>query len=427
MAISRAIVYHPLRFDLKNLLATFGSRAFRSSPQSAAKVEEFEFVFAEYVGSRHAVAFPFARTALYFALKNQRFEVGSEVIMPPITIKPMMDVVVALGLRPVFVDIERDTLCFDLEELENAINQNTKAILITYLYGVVPNVKRLISLCREHGLFVIEDFSHNLNARSPVGSLGTLGDVGIYSCSATKTLDAYGGGLTVTDDEALFSALKEAQAALRPTPAKRLRAKVLKDVVWNVATQKWLFSIVIFPLLRILRKVNPTLEQRLTGARLGLKPAGELPEEYFERFTKLQAEAGLTMLRRVDEEDAGRILNVEEIKRSLPEHARPWPQLLDGCRNVYWQFVVYLPDGEKAKKSLARRGVDAGTSNLSLISGLGIYTEYERSCPNAEYIKNHAFLIPAYRRLSRRDLRNVKRALREVIFENSGLPLPGQA
>ena len=100
MAIPRTIVYHPIWFDVRNWFRTF--RLGSITPAEAeARVRDFEDRFSEYYGVQDTIAFPFARTALYASLKSQDFEKGSEVLMPPITIKPMMDVVISLGLKPV--------------------------------------------------------------------------------------------------------------------------------------------------------------------------------------------------------------------------------------------------------------------------------------------------------------------------------------
>ena len=164
MAIPRTIVNHPIWFDVRNWFRTF--RLGSITPAEAeARVRDFEESFSEYYGVRNTIAFPFARTALYASLKSQGFEKGSEVLMPPITIKPMMDVVISLGLKPVFVDIELETLCFDPAKLAEAITPRTRAALITYLFGVAPNAEELTRICKDRGLFVIEDFSHALNAR----------------------------------------------------------------------------------------------------------------------------------------------------------------------------------------------------------------------------------------------------------------------
>ncbi|OBH56559.1 DegT/DnrJ/EryC1/StrS aminotransferase family protein [Mycobacterium sp. E2479] len=419
MAIPRTIIYHPVRFDVRNYIASFRDLNRTSKAQANETVAEFERAFARYMGVSSAHAFPYARTALYFALKAQNFEPGSEIIMPPITIKPMMDIVISLGLKPVFADIELDTLCFDLDELKKAITPKTRAVLLTYLFGIAPNVDRLMALCREHALFVVEDFSHALNASWNGKKLGTFGNVGIYSCSRTKTLDAYGGGLAVTNDPALAKHLQEAKDSLKPTPPARLRAKIIETLITNVATRRPVFTAAVAPMLSLVGRINPEKQKALTGARQNLKPDTVLPEDYFEQFTWAQAEAGLAMLAKVEKEDERRISNVAEIRQPLVAFGEPCARTDQPARSVYWQFVVFAPDPERFRKALASRGIDTGTTNLSIVSGLGIYPEFEEKCPNAERVKNNAMYIPVYPRLGERSVKHVIDAI-SYALEQSG-------
>lgn len=422
MTLPRTIVYHSLWFDFRNYVASFKDLNRVPVEEAAAKVAEFERAFASYMGSDHASAFPYARTALYFALKAQKFEPGSEIIMPPITIKPMMDVVLSLGLKPVFADLELDTLCFDAEQVKKAITPKTRAILITYLFGVAPNMEPLLAVCKEHGLFVVEDFSHALNASFKGKKLGTFGNVGIYSCSRIKTLDAYGGGLAITNDEVLAKQLEDAKATLKPTPPSRLRSKVAQTLIWNVATRRPVFTAAVAPMLAVVGKVNPEREKKLTGARLNLKPDTELPGDYFEQFTWAQAEAGLAMLKKVEEEDSQRIANAATLRQALAHLGEPCARAIKEGRSVYWQFVVYAQNAERFRKALARRGIDTGNTNLSLVSGLGIYPDYEKKCPNAELIKNNAMYIPVYPRLGESALKHVAASIAEALEEAGGAP-----
>ncbi|KUH75795.1 hypothetical protein AU184_15550 [Mycolicibacterium novocastrense] len=418
MVIPRTIVYHPISFDVRNYFASFRNRGITTSGK-AEKVAEFESAFARYVGVSSARAFPYARSALYFSLRAQNFEPGSEIIMPPITIKPMMDVVINLGLKPVFVDIELDTLCFDPDELKKAISPKTRAILITYLFGVVPNIDLLVGLCHEHNLFVVEDFSHALNATWNGKKLGTFGNVGIYSCSKTKTLDTYGGGLAVTNDPVLAEQLEELQASLKPTPPARLRTKITDALITNLATRRPIFTAAVAPMLAVVGKFSPEKAQALTGARLNLKADSVLPEEYFEQYTSAQAQVGLAMLDKVEKEDAKRIANVEALRRPLIDLGEPCARIEKQGRSVYWQFVVFADDPERFRKALARRGIDTGTTNLSLICGLGIYPEYEKWCPNAERVKTNAMYIPVYPRLGESSLNHVIDAIPYALTRSS--------
>jgi hypothetical protein len=89
-AIPRGIVYHRLRSDIFYFFKGLFCRL-----DDQKKVKDFEDSFAQYMRMPHCTAFPFARTALYFALKSQNFKPGSEIILPPITIKPMLEVSLA--------------------------------------------------------------------------------------------------------------------------------------------------------------------------------------------------------------------------------------------------------------------------------------------------------------------------------------------
>ncbi len=414
MAIPRTIVNHPFWFDVRNWFRTFrlGSIA---PAEATARVRDFEERFAGYYGVPNTIAFPFARTALFASLKTQNLEEGSEVLMPPITIKPMMDVVIGLGLKPVFVDIELDTLCFDPAKLADAITPRTRAALITYLFGIAPRAEELTRICKDNGIFVIEDFSHALNAEYQGRKLGTFGDVGIYSTGITKTLDAFGGGLAITADPELGASLREFQASLGPTPSGRLRGKIAKNIVWNLATRKWTFTLAIFPLIRLMSRLNNEMAQRMTGARLGLVPDQTLPGSYFEQFTWLQADAGKARMPEVEAGDARRIANASALQRVLAKIGARSCAVLPEARSVYWQFVVFSPEPARFEQILASQGIDTGTSNLSLISGLGIYPEYERACPNAEFVKTNAMYIPINPRLTARDLERIEGALQQAL------------
>ena len=121
-------------------------------------------------------------------------------------------------------------------------------------------------------------------------------------------------------------------------------------------------------------------------ARQNLKPDTMLPEDYFEQFTWAQAKAGLAMLEKVEREDDKRIANVSELRQPLMALGEPCAKSVKHGRSVYWQFVVFAADAERFREALARRGIDTGTTNLSLVCSLGIYPDYEKTCPNAERV-----------------------------------------
>lgn len=421
MALARACVYHSVGFDLRNLAGALLRPESERTVSGERDVERFEDAFAACVGARHCIAFAYARSAVHFALAAQAFDPGSEVIMSPITIKPMLDAVLSLGLRPVFVDIDPDSLIFDLADFDEMVGPQTRAVLLTYLFGVAADPRPIITRCRERGIFVIEDFSHNLGAAIDGRQLGTFGDVGVYSCSPTKTLDAYGGGLAVTDSAQLADDLAARQQQLPHPPPRRVRPKILRDLLLNVMSRKAVWTVVGFPLVRTLRRRAPHLELALTAGPQNHKPTRKLAPDAFERLSARQARAGLAVLPAVARGDEIRRANNAQLQTALRSAGARYPQGAPGGRHVYWQSVVDVEDASMVQAALARWGVDSGTTNLPLIAELGVYPEYERPCPTARRVKESGLYVPAHVRVGSRGLRRVAAALVAVLGERARL------
>ena len=123
------------------------------SKDSAALEQSFKNRF----DGKRAVILPHARTALHCVLRSLDLEEGDEVVMTPLTIAYMVNSIHTLGLKPVFVDIELSTFCFHIEKLEKSITKRTKVILITYLFGIVPDLEKILDIAQRNGLAVAEE------------------------------------------------------------------------------------------------------------------------------------------------------------------------------------------------------------------------------------------------------------------------------
>ena len=157
--IPRGIIVHSLQ---ESLVGLFQSMFFKLDDD--AQIESFENAFANHCNTKHCVSFGLARTSILFILKSLNLPPGSEILMPPITIKGILDVVVSLGFKPVYIDLDADTFCINLKKLNDEDNQNIKAAIITPLYGLIPNLEKISYFLRSKKIFSILDFSHSLNA-----------------------------------------------------------------------------------------------------------------------------------------------------------------------------------------------------------------------------------------------------------------------
>jgi perosamine synthetase len=411
-AIPRGTVYHEPVYDL--MAAARLALARLDDPGAVARLEQ---AFAAYTGRAHCVAFPLARTAVWCALRALGLPRGATIVMPPITIKPMMDVALEVGLRPVFADLELERYGFDPGALDAAIRTSAaRAVLLTPLYGLVPDMDALLAPCREHGVAVLEDFSHALNASWRGRPAGSFGDVAVYSSSTIKTFDSFGGGLAVTDDDGLARRMRALQAGLLPPSRAQLARCVALNAGRSLATRPSVFPWSAWPVLRWSRARHPGLYRWLSGYVEGhARPEPTIPEAWRRRYSGFQARVGLERLPRVVAADARRVRNAElllEALRGCPGLGLPRP--LSEARDVWWQLVVLADDPQGLVDGLALHGVDSATGNLDLISASPLYPEHCGDTPRAARLKHHGIFLPIQPELEPCDMTRIARAVWEV-------------
>ena len=172
------------------------------------KVEEFEQLVSEFVGSRHAVATSSATTALHLSLVALGVGPGDEVIVPDFTFPATANVVVQQGAVPVLVDIELDTFSMDVEDCRAKLSERTKAIMVVDAFGCAANLGPIVKLASERGVPLVEDAACAIGATYDGRFCGTLGRVGCFSFHPRKVITTGEGGMIVTDDDALAQRLR---------------------------------------------------------------------------------------------------------------------------------------------------------------------------------------------------------------------------
>lgn len=169
------------------------------------QVKAFEQELAAFCGCRFAAGVANGTDALHLALRALRIGPGDEVITTPFTFVATTEAIGLVGATPVFVDICPATFNLDVQQVAEAITPRTKALLPVHLYGQPCEMQDLLSLAREHRLYIIEDAAQALGARYRGKAAGTIGDIGCYSFFPSKNLGCFGdGGMVVTNDPELF-------------------------------------------------------------------------------------------------------------------------------------------------------------------------------------------------------------------------------
>jgi dTDP-4-amino-4,6-dideoxygalactose transaminase len=169
------------------------------------EVKDFEAEAAEYLGIKRAIGIGNGTDALAICLRALGVEPGDEVITTPFTFIATAEIIVALGAKPVFVDIKSDTYNIDPAKIEAKITDKTKVILPVHLYGQAAEMDVILQIAKQHNIKVLEDAAQAFGSTYKEKKVGGLGDLTIFSFFPTKNLGALGdGGLITTDDEELY-------------------------------------------------------------------------------------------------------------------------------------------------------------------------------------------------------------------------------
>ena len=177
-------------------------------------VADFGAALATYLGSAHVVPCANGTDALQIAMMALDLKPGDEVITPSFTYIATTEVIALLKLHPVFVDVDRKTFCIDPNGIKKAITPKTKAIVPVHLYGQSAPMAEIMTLAREHNLYVIEDNAQAIGsdyqfADGSRKKTGTIGTIGATSFFPSKNLGCFGdGGAIFTEDEALANRLR---------------------------------------------------------------------------------------------------------------------------------------------------------------------------------------------------------------------------
>ena len=186
---------------------------YRGDCINGLEVKEFEHQLASYTQTPYVVACGNGTDALQLALMALEVGYGSEVIIPAFAYVSVAEVVVLLGAKPVFVDIENDYFFMDVNKVKAAISPRTKAIICVHLFGQAGNLSGLIDVAIQHNIFLIEDNAQALGAsytlKNKTKFLGNFGHIGCTSFFPTKNLGCFGdGGAIFTSNEQLEKKLR---------------------------------------------------------------------------------------------------------------------------------------------------------------------------------------------------------------------------
>lgn len=178
------------------------------------EVTSFQSELENYLGVKHVIPCANGTDALQIALMALGLKPGDEVITPSYTYIATTEVIALLGLVPVFCEVDKDTFCMDVNQIEKLITPKTKAIVPVHLYGQSAAMNEIMAIANKNNLFVVEDNAQAIgcdyyHTDTVISKTGTIGHIGCTSFFPSKNLGCYGdGGAMCTNDDELAAQIR---------------------------------------------------------------------------------------------------------------------------------------------------------------------------------------------------------------------------
>ena len=341
-------------------------------------VKEFEDRFAQYIGTKYAIATSSGTAALHLALRALDIRGGDEVLVPSITFVASANAVLYTEAKPKFVDsVSLDDFNLSVEDLKKKITKTSKAIIVVHYAGYIADMKRIKSIARKHNLFIVEDSAHAIGSGWGREMAGNLGDIGCFSFFANKNMATGEGGMVTTNNEMVAQKVK------------LLRSHGMTSPTWE-------------------RHKGKTYSYDVVD--LG----------YNYRMTEIAAALGLEQLKKLSKNNL--------IRKKLTGH---YGQYLNSIKGITIPFRDYPRDSSfHLFPILLDKNIDRGKV-IQRLRNKGIQTSIHyppvhkfsyyqdkynsKALPYAEYIGLHELTLPLHPLLTRRDIRYVCDELKESI------------
>lgn len=333
-------------------------------------VDQFESRFATYLHARHAAATSSGTAALHLALKLVGVGPGDPVFVSTLTFSASVNPIVYLGGVPVLVDSERTSWNIDplllAEGIERFVREGRppKAVVPVHLYGQSADMDPILDVCGRHGIPVVEDAAEALGATYKGRAPGTLGKAGVFSFNGNKIITTSGGGMLVSDDEALIArARKLATQARDPAPHYQHSEIGYNYRLSNVLAGIGLGQLEVLEDRVAARRANFNFYQQALGDLEGIEFMPEAPWGRHTRWlTTLTIDPDAFGATREDVRLALEAADIEARPVWKPMHLQP---VFAGCEVIggnvseeLFEKGLCLPSGSNLSESDLQRVVD---------------------------------------------------------------------
>jgi len=394
-------------------------------------VKKLESKLAKYFNRNSCTTTSSFRMGVYYYLKSLKLPEGSEILVTPITIPDLINVILLLGHRPVFVDMDIETHSICAEDLNRKINSNSKVLILTYLSGIVSEQEEIKKIAEDHSLKIVEDISQAYGSKLDCGGDPFIGDLQIGSLSSGKLISTYTGGFVLSNSNDLIELLKKEIVEENAPPKRRFIFELISNAKIVLATSKLLFPLV-YTLFWFMWRLKPSFMDGIAKSKMYSRSEEHdiFFDDYPIRRTKIpsgwktyicnwQAKVGLRSLDRLDRknemrQELGNLFYSKinsDIRNRIPNKAI-------GQNFNFYHIPYLLRDNKPSElRNLFGIGVDSEGYGLNLCNEEKVFKDLWCKLPNAYKLKYESVFLPLHESYSVESISKMAKKL-NILYES---------
>jgi len=341
------------------------------------EVKSFEKNFSKKIKKKYSIAVSNGTAALEISIKALNIKKNDEVIIPNFTIISNALAVIRQNAKPVLIDCDLKTFNIKINDIENKINKNTKAILITHIYSFSNDMDKILKICKKHNLYLIEDAAEVIGLKYKNRMCGSFGNLSTFSFYANKQITTGEGGMISTNN---FKLYKKCQSLRNLCFGKKQRFNH-EDIGWNY------------------------------------------------RITNIQATLGLSQLKNLNNIVKKKMYIGKYYYKKLSKNKNIYmtPPKISYSKNIYWIVGIMIKNkkilASKIIKKLNYYGIGARPffwpmNEQNIFKKMKLFKK--NKYPNSYYLSRYGFYIPSYPQLKDSEMNYI------ISIINKILPSPNE-
>lgn len=355
--------------------------------RSNKPLEELKNWFKNTYNTRSVFLFNSGRSALFIAIKSLGIGEGDEVIVPSFTCVAVPNAVLWTGAKPIFADIQKDTLGIDPKDIEKKLSKKTKAIIIQHTFGIPAQLEKIVKIAKKNNIVVIEDCAHGIKIPYQNKYLGQFGDMTVFSFGRDKAISSVFGGALIINNYSLNQNVSKLYQTLQYPRVVWLLKQHLHSVVMSVVLP--FYNLGLGKLILLLVQKLGLLTMPIYNEEKNGRQPSDFPKVLHPSLATLTLNQ-LAKLNRFNSHRAKLVNNYSQTIKCSFSNVRDIPLL---------RYPLLVKNRQQLLTDFKKQNIILGNWYSDVFD--------PATCPTAEYVAQHIINLPTYPTLTNEGAKNI--------------------